>query len=122
MGGDPPPTGSSRTRALEIGPSPMARASKRYRRHQRFKSSTPPRLKSEVCLTLISCQIFQGLSRLFLKLYIWDYMMKCISLLTFTLNSARELDRLLRYHEEIVDEIIVIDGYSSDNTIEVAKK
>jgi len=48
--------------------------------------------------------------------------MKCISLLTFTLNSARELDRLLRYHEEIVDEIIVIDGYSSDNTIEVAKK
>jgi glycosyltransferase involved in cell wall biosynthesis len=48
--------------------------------------------------------------------------MKCISLLTFTLNSEEDLDRLLRYHEEIVDEIIIIDSYSTDSTLEVAKK
>ncbi|MEM4970744.1 MAG: glycosyltransferase family 2 protein [Sulfolobales archaeon] len=48
--------------------------------------------------------------------------MKCITLLTFTLNSARDLERLLKNHVDIVDEILVIDNFSQDDTIEVAKK
>lgn len=44
-----------------------------------------------------------------------------ISFITFTLNCSKELNRLLRHVEDVVDEIIVIDGMSSDDTIEVAK-
>lgn len=47
---------------------------------------------------------------------------ECITLFTFTLNSAEDLDRLLRHHSDLVGEIIVIDGFSKDNTEEVAKK
>ena len=47
--------------------------------------------------------------------------MVTISLLTFTRNSAKGLRRLLGQVAHLVDEIVVVDGYSTDETIEVAK-
>jgi len=37
------------------------------------------------------------------------------------MNSAKELNRLLRYTKDIVDEIVVVDGMSNDDTVEIAK-
>lgn len=45
-----------------------------------------------------------------------------ISLITFTRNNSKLLEGLLKNVYEIVDEIIVVDGNSEDNTIEVAEK
>jgi len=44
-----------------------------------------------------------------------------ITLITATRNSARDLEELLRNVHDVVDEIIVIDSYSTDNTVEIAK-
>jgi glycosyltransferase involved in cell wall biosynthesis len=44
-----------------------------------------------------------------------------ISFITFTRNCARELELLLRHIHDVVDEIIVVDGMSTDNTREIAK-
>ena len=45
-----------------------------------------------------------------------------ISFITFTRNSADRIANLLEHVKDIVDEIIVIDGCSSDGTVEIAKK
>jgi glycosyltransferase involved in cell wall biosynthesis len=44
-----------------------------------------------------------------------------ISFITFTKNSGIKLKFLLEHVKDVVDEIIVIDGYSTDNTAEIAK-
>jgi (heptosyl)LPS beta-1,4-glucosyltransferase len=44
-----------------------------------------------------------------------------ISFITFTRNSGKRLKLLLENVKDVVDEIIVIDGYSTDDTLEVAK-
>jgi len=44
-----------------------------------------------------------------------------ISFITFTRNSGRRLKLLLENVKDVVDEIIVIDGYSTDDTVEIAK-
>ena len=44
-----------------------------------------------------------------------------ITFITFTRNSASRIGSLLEHVKDIVDEIIVIDGYSSDSTVEIAK-
>jgi (heptosyl)LPS beta-1,4-glucosyltransferase len=41
-------------------------------------------------------------------------------MITFTRNSAEGLRRLLRQVAPIVDEIIVVDGFSTDDTVDVA--
>lgn len=46
---------------------------------------------------------------------------KKISFITFTRNSEKLIEGLLRNIHDIVDEIVVIDGFSYDNTIEIAK-
>jgi glycosyltransferase involved in cell wall biosynthesis len=45
-----------------------------------------------------------------------------ISLVIPTLNEERNLDVVLQSLPENINEIIVVDGYSNDKTIEVAKK
>lgn len=44
-----------------------------------------------------------------------------LSFITFTKNSADRIMGLLEHVKNIVDEIIVIDGYSNDDTISIAK-
>jgi (heptosyl)LPS beta-1,4-glucosyltransferase len=44
-----------------------------------------------------------------------------ISFITFTRNSAHRLKELLEHIKDIVDEIIVVDGYSTDETVDVAR-
>ena len=44
-----------------------------------------------------------------------------ISFITFTRNSAHKLKGLLEHVKDIVDEIIVVDGYSTDETVEIAR-
>jgi len=44
-----------------------------------------------------------------------------LTFITFTRNSGRRLALLLDHVKDIVDEIIVVDGYSSDDTVEIAK-
>ncbi|MCS7135146.1 MAG: glycosyltransferase family 2 protein [Nitrososphaerota archaeon] len=45
-----------------------------------------------------------------------------LSFITFTRNSADKIEDLLEHVRDIVDEIIVVDGYSSDDTVEIAKR
>jgi len=47
---------------------------------------------------------------------------RAVCLLTFTRNSAKELNRLLRSISDYVDEIVVVDGCSTDGTVEVAER
>jgi glycosyltransferase involved in cell wall biosynthesis len=44
-----------------------------------------------------------------------------ISFITFTRNSGRRLELLLESVKDVVDEIIVVDGFSSDDTVEIAR-
>jgi len=44
-----------------------------------------------------------------------------ISFVTFTRNSAHRLRGLLEHVKDVVDEIIVVDGYSTDETVDVAR-
>jgi len=44
-----------------------------------------------------------------------------ISFITFTRNSGRRLRLLLENVKDVVDEIIVVDGFSSDDTVEIAR-
>jgi glycosyltransferase involved in cell wall biosynthesis len=44
-----------------------------------------------------------------------------ISFITFTRNSGKRLKLLLENVKDVVDEIVVIDGYSTDDTVEMAK-
>jgi glycosyltransferase involved in cell wall biosynthesis len=44
-----------------------------------------------------------------------------VSFITFTRNSAHRLRGLLEHVKDVVDEIIVIDGYSADETIDIAR-
>jgi glycosyltransferase involved in cell wall biosynthesis len=44
-----------------------------------------------------------------------------VSFITFTKNSAHRLRELLEHVKDIVDEIIVVDGYSTDETVDVAR-
>jgi (heptosyl)LPS beta-1,4-glucosyltransferase len=44
-----------------------------------------------------------------------------ISFITFTRNSGRRLELLLENVKDVVDEIIVVDGFSSDDTVEIAR-
>jgi glycosyltransferase involved in cell wall biosynthesis len=44
-----------------------------------------------------------------------------ITLLTFTRDSETLIEGLLRNVNGVVDEIIVVDGCSSDRTLEIAK-
>jgi len=44
-----------------------------------------------------------------------------LSFITFTRNSANKIGALLEHVKDKVDEIIVIDGYSTDETVEIAK-
>ena len=44
-----------------------------------------------------------------------------VSFITFTRNSAHRLRGLLEHVKDIVDEIIVVDAYSTDETVDVAK-
>jgi len=44
-----------------------------------------------------------------------------ISFITFTRNSAERIGALLENIKDVVDEIIVIDGFSSDDTVKIAK-
>jgi glycosyltransferase involved in cell wall biosynthesis len=44
-----------------------------------------------------------------------------ISFITFTRNSGRRLGFLLESVRDVVDEIIVVDGYSNDDTVEIAE-
>lgn len=43
-----------------------------------------------------------------------------ISCITFTRNSGRKLELLLENVRDVVDEIIVVDGFSNDDTVEIA--
>jgi glycosyltransferase involved in cell wall biosynthesis len=44
-----------------------------------------------------------------------------ISFITFTRNSGKRLKLLLENVKDVVDEIIVVDGFSSDDTVEIAR-
>jgi len=44
-----------------------------------------------------------------------------ISALIFTRNSAHQLLRLLKIIEKVVDEVVIVDGCSEDNTVSIAK-
>ncbi|MCS7385722.1 MAG: glycosyltransferase family 2 protein [archaeon GB-1867-005] len=44
-----------------------------------------------------------------------------ITFITFTRNSAARIEGLLKHIRDIVDEIIVVDGFSTDGTVEIAK-
>ena len=44
-----------------------------------------------------------------------------VSFITFTRNSAHRLRGLLEHVKDVVDEIIVVDGYSTDETVDIAK-
>jgi len=44
-----------------------------------------------------------------------------ISFITFTRNSGKRLQALLENVKDVVDEMIIIDGYSTDDTVEIAK-
>jgi len=44
-----------------------------------------------------------------------------VSFITFTRNSAHRLRGLLEHVKDVVDEIIVVDGYSTDGTVDVAR-
>ena len=44
-----------------------------------------------------------------------------VSFITFTRNSAHRLRGLLEHVKDVVDEIIVVDGYSTDRTVDVAR-
>jgi (heptosyl)LPS beta-1,4-glucosyltransferase len=44
-----------------------------------------------------------------------------VSFITFTRNSAHRLKGLLEHVKDVVDEIIVVDGYSTDETIDIAR-
>jgi len=44
-----------------------------------------------------------------------------VSFITFTRNSAHRLRRLLEHVKDVVDEIIVVDGYSTDETVKIAR-
>jgi glycosyltransferase involved in cell wall biosynthesis len=44
-----------------------------------------------------------------------------ISLITFTRNSEKPIERLLRNVDGVVDEVVVVDECSSDRTIEIAR-
>ncbi|MDW8036208.1 MAG: glycosyltransferase family 2 protein [Candidatus Korarchaeum sp.] len=46
--------------------------------------------------------------------------MKGITLITFTRNSSKRLQGLLEGVKDLVDEIIIVDGYSTDDTVEIA--
>jgi glycosyltransferase involved in cell wall biosynthesis len=43
-----------------------------------------------------------------------------ISFITFTRNSGRRLKLLLDNVRDVVDEIIIVDGFSNDDTVEIA--
>jgi glycosyltransferase involved in cell wall biosynthesis len=43
-----------------------------------------------------------------------------ISFITFTRNSRRRLKLLLENVRDVIDEIIVVDGFSNDDTVEIA--
>ncbi len=45
-----------------------------------------------------------------------------LTFVTFTRNSAKHLARLLSNVRDIASEIVMIDGYSSDETVEIAKR
>ncbi|MEM0241401.1 MAG: glycosyltransferase [Candidatus Nezhaarchaeales archaeon] len=45
-----------------------------------------------------------------------------ISFITFTRNSAGRISSLLNHIKDVVDEIVVVDGFSTDGTVEVAKR
>jgi glycosyltransferase involved in cell wall biosynthesis len=45
-----------------------------------------------------------------------------ISFITFTRNSSDKIAGLLAHVKDIVDEIIVIDGFSSDDTVKIARE
>jgi (heptosyl)LPS beta-1,4-glucosyltransferase len=51
----------------------------------------------------------------------FDFVGVRISFITFTRNSGRRLGFLLESVRDVVDEIIVVDGYSSDDTVEIAE-
>jgi (heptosyl)LPS beta-1,4-glucosyltransferase len=44
-----------------------------------------------------------------------------VSFITFTRDSAHRLRELLEHVKDIVDEIIVVDGYSTDETVDIAR-
>jgi glycosyltransferase involved in cell wall biosynthesis len=44
-----------------------------------------------------------------------------VSLITFTRNSEKLIEGLLRNVDGVVDEIVVVDGCSSDRTVEIAR-
>jgi glycosyltransferase involved in cell wall biosynthesis len=44
-----------------------------------------------------------------------------ISFITFTRNSTHRLKGLLEHVKDIVDEIIIVDGYSIDETVDIAR-
>jgi glycosyltransferase involved in cell wall biosynthesis len=44
-----------------------------------------------------------------------------ISFITFTRNSGRRLRLLLDNVSDVIDEIIVVDGFSDDDTVEIAR-
>lgn len=48
--------------------------------------------------------------------------MEKISFITFTKNSGNKISSLLNHIRDIVDEIIVIDGFSDDDTVKIAEK
>jgi len=45
-----------------------------------------------------------------------------ISLLLFTYNNSKELDSLLRKYSRYFDEVVVVDSYSEDDILSVARK
>ena len=44
-----------------------------------------------------------------------------ISFITFTRNSGKRLKLLSENIKDVVDEINVVDGFSSDDTVEITK-
>lgn len=51
-----------------------------------------------------------------------DQQMPTVSVVIPTLNEAKNLPHILPYLPEIVSEVIIVDGRSRDNTIQVAKE